>query len=171
MALWDSPRQREAYTWFTSETANLRNAFRWAADHDDLDTAATLATFVGLVAFLAENYEPTSWAEELIEAARAVDHPRLVWLYQAASVCYLSGRSEQGVAYAEATRGVKPEGRVEMPFGFEGLAGGAYLMVGQPEKYVEWCRSYLERGRDTHGIIQAALVNSLVLRGLRVRRR
>ncbi|MGZ4543406.1 MAG: ATP-binding protein, partial [Mycobacteriaceae bacterium] len=26
MALWDSPRQREAYTWFTSELANLRAA-------------------------------------------------------------------------------------------------------------------------------------------------
>ena len=39
MALWDSPRQREAYTWFTTELANLRTAFRWAADHADLDTA------------------------------------------------------------------------------------------------------------------------------------
>ena len=101
LALWDSPGQREAYGWFSSELANLRNAFRWAADHDDLDTAATLATFVGLIGFWLENYEPTSWAEELIDAARAVDHPRLVWLYQAASVCYQSGRSEQGVAYAE----------------------------------------------------------------------
>ena len=44
MALWDSPRQREAYTWFTTELANLRTAFRWAADHDDLDVAATIAT-------------------------------------------------------------------------------------------------------------------------------
>ena len=32
MALWDSPRQREAYDWFTVELANLRTAFRWAAD-------------------------------------------------------------------------------------------------------------------------------------------
>ena len=32
MALWDSPRQREAYDWFTIELANLRTAFRWAAD-------------------------------------------------------------------------------------------------------------------------------------------
>ena len=32
MALWDSPRQREAYDWFTLELANLRTAFRWAAD-------------------------------------------------------------------------------------------------------------------------------------------
>ena len=31
MALWDSPRQRDAYTWFTTELANLRAAFRWAA--------------------------------------------------------------------------------------------------------------------------------------------
>ena len=33
LALWDSPRQREAYDWFTVELANLRTAFRWAADH------------------------------------------------------------------------------------------------------------------------------------------
>ena len=32
MSLWDSPRQREAYDWFTVELANLRTAFRWAAD-------------------------------------------------------------------------------------------------------------------------------------------
>src|SRR6201997_4148781 len=34
LALWDSPRQRAAYDWFTLELANLRTAFRWAADHD-----------------------------------------------------------------------------------------------------------------------------------------
>ena len=45
MALWDSPRQREAYDWFTAELANLRTAFRWAADHGDLDVAATIATY------------------------------------------------------------------------------------------------------------------------------
>src|SRR3984957_11512020 len=32
LALWDSPHQREAYDWFTVELANLRTAFRWAAD-------------------------------------------------------------------------------------------------------------------------------------------
>ena len=31
MAVWDSPRQHEAYMWFAIELANLRNAFRWAA--------------------------------------------------------------------------------------------------------------------------------------------
>src|SRR5271156_5759882 len=36
MALWDSPNQREAYDWFTVELANLRSAYRWAADHPTL---------------------------------------------------------------------------------------------------------------------------------------
>ena len=29
------------------ELANLRTAFRWAADHDDLDVAAAIATYAG----------------------------------------------------------------------------------------------------------------------------
>jgi hypothetical protein len=165
MTLWDGPRQREAYTWFATELANLRTAFRWAADHDDLDTAATLATFVGLIAFFADYYEPSIWAEELIEPARTQDHPRLPWLYLVASVCYLTGRGERGVAYAEAIPMAERDGCVEVPFGFEGLAGGAYLSIGRPERYVEWCHSYLDRGRDTHGLIRSALVNALVFAG------
>jgi predicted ATPase len=163
MALWDSPRQREAYMWFSIELANLRNAFRWAADHNDLDTAATIATFVGLIGFFAENYEPSTWAEELIEPARSEDHSRLSWLYQVASVCYLTGRGERGVVYAEAIQMAKRDGYVEIPFGFEGLAGGAYLSIGQPKGYVEWCRNYLDG--DTHGLTRSALVNALVFAG------
>ena len=45
LALWDSPRQREAYDWFTIELANLRTAFRWAADQGDLDAAAAIAAY------------------------------------------------------------------------------------------------------------------------------
>src|SRR5262249_10279535 len=58
MALWDSPRQREAYDWLTAEMANLRNAFRWAADNGDLDDAATIATCAGWLSYVVENYEP-----------------------------------------------------------------------------------------------------------------
>ena len=77
LALWDSPRQRDAYDWFTAESANLRTAFRWAADHNDLDVAATIATYAAFLGFWVESSEPITWAEELIEPARAVDHPRL----------------------------------------------------------------------------------------------
>ena len=52
LALWDSPRQREAYAWFATELANLRTAFRWAADHGDLDIAASIATCAWLLGFL-----------------------------------------------------------------------------------------------------------------------
>ena len=47
MALWDSPRQRQAYDWFAIELANLRTAFRWATDHGDLDVAAPIASYAG----------------------------------------------------------------------------------------------------------------------------
>ena len=77
MALWDSPRQREAYDWFSLELANLRTAFRWAADQGDLDVAAPIATYAAWLGLMVENFEPVAWAEELIEPAQAVDHPRL----------------------------------------------------------------------------------------------
>src|SRR6202011_396904 len=75
LALWDSPRQRAAYDWFTVELANLRTAFRWAADHGDLDSAAAIATYAAFLGPHLENHEPIAWAEELVEPARAVDHP------------------------------------------------------------------------------------------------
>ena len=75
LALWDSPRQREAYDWFNVELANLRTAFRWATDHGDLDAAAAIATYAPFLGFVIENYEPIAWAEEVIEPALAVNHP------------------------------------------------------------------------------------------------
>ena len=47
--LWDSPRQRETYTWLTVELANLRTAFRWATDHGDLDAAAAIAIYTTIL--------------------------------------------------------------------------------------------------------------------------
>src|SRR5271154_4319020 len=102
MALWDSPHQREAYDWVTVELANLRTAFRWAADHGDLDVAATIATYGGLLGYSVQTFEPIAWAEELIEPAGAVDHPRLAFLYVMASLCYTTGRIEAAVGYADA---------------------------------------------------------------------
>jgi predicted ATPase len=62
LALWDSPDQRAAYDWFTLELANLRIAFRWAADQGDLDVAATIATYAGLLGAAVETLEPIAWA-------------------------------------------------------------------------------------------------------------
>jgi predicted ATPase/class 3 adenylate cyclase len=81
MAVWDSPDQREAYGWFTADLANLRTAFRWAADHNDLDDAATIAAYAAFLGYMIDKFEPITWTEELLEAARAADHPKLVFLY------------------------------------------------------------------------------------------
>ena len=113
MALWDSPRQRAAYDWFTIELANLRAAFRWAADHGDLDVAATIATYGGSLGAPAQIYEPIAWAEELIEPARAVDHPRLAFLYVLAAQCWNPGRIEAAVGYADAAQMVIASGRTK----------------------------------------------------------
>ena len=119
MALWDSPRQREAYDWFSTELANLRTAFRWATDHDDLDAAAAIAIYAGFIGLVTEKYEPFGWAEELIEPARAVDHPRLAELYMIAAQCYLTGRIDDGVRYTDAARMVLTERSDVLPSPFD----------------------------------------------------
>ena len=165
MALWDSPRQREAYDWFTAELANLRTAFRWAADQGDLDIAATIATYAGWLGYLVENYELIAWAEELIGPARAVDHPRLAALYVMASQCWMPGRIEEAVGYSDAAQMDLGSGGGEAPFGIEGMLGGAYIAIGQPERWVEWCRAQLAHGRDSHAFTRASLVVALKIAG------
>jgi hypothetical protein len=124
LALWDSPRQREAYSSFSVELANLRTAIRRATDQGDLDVAATIATYAEFLGFQVENYEPIAWAEELIDAARAVDHPRLAFLYLIASLCCMLGRIEVAVGYSDAAQHVIGSG-----FRSEPAVQNAYCLV------------------------------------------
>ncbi len=165
MVLWNSPRQRDAYDWFSAELANLRTAFRWAADRGDLDAAATIASYAGLLGALVQTYEPIAWAEELIEPARAVDHPRLAALYVLASLCYTTGRIEAAVRYCDAGQIVLGSSRDALPYGIEAFLGSVYLAIGQPERIVELCRAQLARRRDTHVHIRAWLLLALSLAG------
>ncbi len=166
LALWDSPRQREAYDWFATELANLRTAFRWAADHDDLDAAATIATYATFLGFWVEQFEPVAWAEELIEPARAVDHPRLAQLYAMATQCYAAGRLDDALAYVEAGLQAIDSGRFEpIPYAFESWLGGPYIWTGVPERWLELCRNTIARGRDNAYFAQANLVVALTFTG------
>ena len=161
LALWDSPKQREAYRWFTVELANLRAAFRWAADNGDLDDAATIATYTGFLGFLVDYFEPIAWAEELIEPARAADHPRLAFLYVIASMCFSSGRIEAAVGYSDAGQLLVSEDGDAVPFGIQFWLGTAYSVTSRPERAVEWYRAELARDRDTLALTRACLVMSL----------
>ena len=165
LALWDSPRQKEAYTWFTVELANLRTAFRWAADQGDLDVAATIAVYATCFGNLGGQYEPIGWAEELIEPARAVDHPRLLALYEMASHCWLVGKFEAAVGYGETGQAVLNSGReyVEAVDARYAL-GTPYVYIGQPQRAVEWYRALL-KDRDGDMQTRAALVLALSFAG------
>ena len=165
LALWDSPRQREAHDWFNLELANLRTAFRWAADQGDLDVAATIATYAGLFGTTVQTLEPIAWAEELIQPARAVDHPRLASLYVIASLCWFAGRFEAAVGYCGAGQIVLGRSRDALPYGIEAWLGVVYLTIGQPERLAEWCRAQLARRRDTHVQIRSWLVLALAVAG------
>jgi tetratricopeptide (TPR) repeat protein len=165
LALWDSPRQSEAYAWFATELANLRSAFRWAAENGDLDTAAPIATCASLLGVLVDNYEPIAWTEELIEPACAVDHPRLAALYAMATQCAYLGRVEDCVRYSDAGQVVFLSGRDTMPPGFAAWLGSMYANTGQPERSVEWCRRLLARGADPFALAGCGLVLGLMRTG------
>jgi predicted ATPase/class 3 adenylate cyclase len=164
-SLWDSARQREAYDWFTLELADLRAAFRWAVDHGDLDVAAPIATYAAWFGFATENYEPIAWAEELIQPARAVDHPRLTALYAMASTCYMAGRVDPAIRYTEAAQRAISSASDHVPYGAEAFVGSAYPAVGQFDRWIRWCRAQLARGRDTLSLTTTTLVIGLAVTG------
>jgi predicted ATPase/class 3 adenylate cyclase len=165
LALWDSPRQRDAYTWFNIELSNLRTAFRWAANRSDLDVAVTIASYAAFLGAFLENYGPIAWAEELIGPARVADHPRLATLYVMASQCYLAGRIDKAVGYSDASQAATGSTRDDVPFGAEGWLVGPYLSIGQPERAVELCRAQLARRRDADPFTTACLVVALTFAG------
>ena len=166
MSLWDSPRQREAYEWLAVELANLRTAFRWMADHGDLDAAVTIATYVGWLGASVENYEPVAWAEELIAPAAAIGHPRLPSLYVIASLCWMAGRVDEGVRYADEGRMVLTDKYVTPPYGMESWLGAAYLPAGQPLRWAQLSAEQLDRRGDNHVSLRSTRVFALAFAGL-----
>jgi tetratricopeptide (TPR) repeat protein len=130
-----------------------------------LDVAATIATYAGWLGGAVQTLEPIAWVEELIEPARAVDHPRLAFLYVLASQCYTTGRIEEAVRYSDAGQIVLGRSREALPGGIEALLGAVYVAIGQPERSAEWCRAQLARRRDSPVYMRAWLVRALSLAG------
>ena len=100
--IWLSPREREAYEWLDLEINNLRVAFRWALEHDDVDSAARIASDVGDMGRFRLREEAANWAEEIVEQARAVKHPRLaVLLTWCASSAWAFSRFDDAKRFGE----------------------------------------------------------------------
>jgi predicted ATPase/class 3 adenylate cyclase len=165
LAVWDSPQQREAYDWFATELANLRIAFRWASDQSDLDSAAAIARQAGLFGVLVEKFEPITWAEELVEPARTVDHPSFVSLCAIASLCWMFGRDDDALTYSNAGQTAMRRSPDEVPFDFAIWLGSVYSTIGEQERWVEFYRHHLARGHDTDELTRACLVMALTNTG------
>lgn len=165
LALWDSPRQREAYTWFTTELANLRTAFRWAAEHGDLDVAAPIATYATLLGVMVENFEPVTWAEELVEPAAAADHPRLTSLYVMATHCWSLGCIKESKRYADEGQKLVIQGRYAVPRGLESWLWGTYINLGLAGRSIEIHLELLARDEDSFGLTRSGLVLALMRNG------
>ncbi|WP_442791768.1 ATP-binding protein [Mycolicibacterium sp. ND9-15] len=165
LALWSGPRQREAYSWFTTELSNLRTAFRWAAETGDIDAAAPIASYAALLGVLTEHFEPVTWAEELIPAARAVDHPRLMSLFVTATHCWMVGRIEEARRYGDEGQRLYDEGRRGMPPGLESWLSGAYTNIGLPGRSIETFRRLRAHDDDPYGLTRSGMVLALMRAG------
>jgi predicted ATPase/class 3 adenylate cyclase len=166
LALWDSTRQREAYEWFTVEMANLRAAFRWASDHEDLDCASAIAVYASIIGPLVEQFEPGVWAEELIQPARRLQHPRLAQLYAMAAHCFAAARFDDGIRYAEAALLAIDSRRFdEVPFDFASEFGLVYLMRGEPERWIAQCRNMISESTGPHILPRVHMAMTLAMTG------
>jgi predicted ATPase/class 3 adenylate cyclase len=100
--VWRSAREGEAYAWLDLEIHNLRDAFRWACEHDDLDSAAWIASSVGDMGRFRLREEAAAWAEEIIDKARSARHPRLaILLTWCASSAWAFSRLEDAKRFGE----------------------------------------------------------------------
>ena len=162
LALWDGPRQREVYSWFAVELPNLRTAFRWAADHGDLDVAAPIAVYSSMLGFWLEQMEPVAWAEELIAPARAVEHRRLAQLYAMAARCAMGGRIDEGFAYARAGLTAIERDRYDaIPFEIDAELAGHFGMEGNLDRWITYCRNKITREPGPHIYTRGYFVSAL----------
>ena len=161
----DGPRHRDMYEWFGRELANLRAAFRTAADRGDLDSAATIAVSASTLIVNTERFEPASWAEELLDAAQAVDHPQLAALYAAASLCSALGRVEDGERYADLACARFGDPRyVRVRFGnATSVFSYPYVHSGRHDSWVDFCKAEIERADDDPVYPSVLLVIALSL--------
>jgi predicted ATPase len=167
LALWDSPRQREAHVWFSTELPNLRTAFRWAADHGDIDTAAAIIEYAAVLSYWVQQYEPSTWAEELVESAEAAGHRKRAMLYLTAAQCYITGRRDDFVRYTAAAReALESGGSDDISVVHYTILGGGFLTTLPPRESADWQNSLTERYPDKFDYIGPNVVFALIYAGL-----
>jgi predicted ATPase len=146
--LWNSPAQRDAYDWLDREMSNLRVAVDWASARGDLDTAAAIAVYAAFVGSFIQRYEPVTWAEDLLEAARAAGHRDLLGLTAAAGVAVYAGRPEDGIRHVEAAASLSDDPRYDRPPLGASPTGSLLVAVGRPDLAWDLFAAGIERTGD-----------------------
>ena len=149
-AAWETfntPQQRAALDFVDSDLANLRTAFLWTREHDELEWAVAIAAHAATIGIILQSFEPAAWAEELVAEAEAAGVRQLPRLLVGASVCGLMGRPSEGIAYAHRALDLEADPRYE-PFqpgwaNFLELVG--YRYAGPIERWVEICTELCTR--------------------------
>jgi predicted ATPase/class 3 adenylate cyclase len=165
--MWLSPRQLKAHEWLDREMDNLRSAFNWARDNAQTDLAARIASNVGDMARFRLRDEAANWAEEILDAARAMRHHRLtVLLTWAASSAWSVGHLEEGRRYGqEAIALIGDPGYDVFVWAFTDLAFIA-LMQGDANRAIELVRAGAEHEEDRRDrMCLATLLYMLTLAG------
>lgn len=165
IAMWDGPRQREAHGWLNAELPNLRSAFRWASDQGDFDTAIDIVVLTTFLGYWVEVFEAVSWAEEILEAARRIDHPQLAMLYVAAAQCSVAGRSEDFLRYSQAALAAMDSGRYDPVPDAMGATIHAGFMMRDPKWCAERCRTLVAADPEKRLYSRQSLIFALVISG------
>jgi hypothetical protein len=165
--MWDGPGQRVALDGVEVELANLRAGFRWAADQDDLATAAAIAAHTAMLALPLERYEPAGWAEEILEAASTAEPAQLPRLYTAASVCTFTGRPEAAIEYAEAAVALEADPRYDPfdPAWSHTREAAAHLVSGRLDRCMEIWANLATQSGTAQIMGRCGLLNMLPLVG------
>ena len=82
-----------------------------------------------------------------------------------ATQCWMAGRIEAAVRYSDEASKFFTVAAAWCLSASRACSALRTRCIGQPERWVEWCRTQLARGRDTHNLTRAALVAALMLAG------
>jgi hypothetical protein len=151
-----------------AEFANLRAAFRWAADRTDPVTATAIAAHTTMMAFYLLLFEPMGWVDEILPAATAADIPQLPRLYTAAGLsCYI-GQFAAAAAHSEAALALQDNPRYD-PFDqgwSRGWAAAAYgLATGDHGRTLEMYADLASEAGLAHITGLGLLLNQMPVAG------
>jgi predicted ATPase len=133
--LYWGPGHRQAVDWVDVELDNLRAGFRWAADRHDIETAAAIAAHTAWINYSLGQWEPASWAEELVPAAIEADVVQLLRLLNAAALTTIIGHCDSAIGYARLAQQLEASGRYDrcMPGQSEAIIAITLSFIGDTE--------------------------------------